>query len=62
MVVALDAPYGLADSSASTARIALYGRTPAAFRALVDVLTGAASGGGALPVEVAGLPRGSGCA
>ena len=30
-------------------RIALYGRTPAAFRALVDVLTGTASGGGTLP-------------
>ena len=54
IVVSLDRPYGLAASSAGTARIALYGRTPDAFRALVDVLLGTASGAGALPVQVEG--------
>lgn len=61
VVVALDAPYGLGSSRASVARIALYGRTPAAFRVLVDVLTGAAPAGGHLPVAVDGLPAGVGC-
>lgn len=56
VVVALDTPYGLARSSASTARIGLYGRTPEAFRALVDVLTGKARGGGRLPVHAGDLP------
>ncbi len=60
VVVALDTPYALADSDATTARIALYGRTPAAFRALTDVLTGAATGGGTLPVGVRDVER-SGC-
>jgi beta-N-acetylhexosaminidase len=57
VVVALDTPYALADSTATQARIALYGRTPAAFRALVDVLTGVAAGGGTLPVEVANVEQ-----
>jgi beta-N-acetylhexosaminidase len=57
VVVALDTPYGLGDSAATSGRIALYGRTPAAFHALVDVLTGTASGGGTLPVEVPGADR-----
>ncbi|GAA5030893.1 glycoside hydrolase family 3 protein [Actinopolymorpha pittospori] len=56
VVVALDTPYGLARSSASTARIALFGRTQGAFAALVDVLTGKARGAGRLPVHVEGLP------
>ncbi|NYH91798.1 glycoside hydrolase family 3 protein [Actinopolymorpha rutila] len=56
VVVTLDTPYGLARSSASKARIALYGRTPEAFHALVDVLTGRARGGGRLPVHVGDLP------
>jgi beta-N-acetylhexosaminidase len=56
VVVALDTPYGLARSSASTARIALFGRTEGAFAALVDVLTGKARGAGRLPVHVGGLP------
>jgi beta-N-acetylhexosaminidase len=60
VVVSLDLPYGLADSTATTARIALYGRTPDAFRALVDVLVGNASGGGTLPVDVPGVDR-QGC-
>lgn len=58
VVVSLDTPYALGESSADTAKIALYGRTPAAFRALVDVLLGRASGGGELPVEV---PDTAGC-
>ena len=60
VVVALDTPYALADSRATTARIALYGRTPAAFRALTDVLTGSVAGGGTLPVEVRDVDR-TGC-
>ena len=61
VVVALDAPAGLGSSTASVARIALYGRTPDAFRALVDVLVGAAPARGHLPVAVDGLPPGAGC-
>lgn len=60
VVVSLDTPYALARSSATTAKIALYSRTPDAFRALVDVLTGAASAGGRLPVDVPGVER-DGC-
>ena len=60
VVVALDTPYGLASSDATTARIALYGRTPSAFRALADVLTGKATGGGTLPVDVPNVER-AGC-
>lgn len=62
VVVALDTPYVLASSSATTARIALYGRTPEAFRALVDVLTGRARGEGRLPVPVDGVRPHAGCA
>jgi len=61
VVVALDTPYGLGDSSATSARIALYGRTPQAFRALVAVLLGKATGGGMLPVAVHGVEQ-PGCA
>jgi beta-N-acetylhexosaminidase len=57
VVVALDTPYGLAKSAATTARIALYGRSPSAFRALVDVLTGKVTGGGTLPVAVPNVER-----
>lgn len=57
VVVALDTPYGLGESAATSARIALYGRTPEAFRALVAVLTGVETGGGTLPVEVPGADR-----
>lgn len=55
VVVSLDRPYGLAASEAGTARLALFGRTPDAFRALVDVLLGTARGVGSLPVRVDGL-------
>lgn len=60
VVVALDAPYGLANSQATT-KVALYGRTEGAFDALVDVLTGDAEATGKLPVEVGDLPIGTGC-
>ncbi|MDI3329660.1 MAG: glycoside hydrolase family 3 N-terminal domain-containing protein [Micrococcus sp.] len=63
VVVALDAPFGLASSTVSEggALIALYGRTPGAFEALVDVLTGEAEAPGALPVDVGEWPAGTGC-
>jgi beta-N-acetylhexosaminidase len=41
--------------------VALYGRTPGAFEALVEVLTGEAEAPGALPVDVGRWPAGSGC-
>ena len=43
------------------ALVALYGRTPGAFAALVDVLTGEAEAPGALPVQVGDWPAGTGC-
>ncbi len=63
VVVDLDAPFGLGASSVSEggALIALYGRTPGAFEALVDVLTGEAEAPGALPVDVGQWPAGTGC-
>lgn len=61
IVVALDVPYRLADSSAEIAMFAIYGRDAAAFEALVDVLTGAEPAPGSLPVAVGDLPVGSGC-
>ena len=63
VVVALDAPFGLASSSVPDggALVALYGRSPGAFEALVDVLTGEAEAPGALPVEVGEWPAGTGC-
>lgn len=61
VVVSLDRPYGLGASEASVAKIALYGRTPGAFAAMVDVLLGRAAGRGQLPVVVDGVER-TGCA
>ncbi|KAK0528110.1 hypothetical protein OC834_000381 [Tilletia horrida] len=58
IAVALDTPYVLNTTSAST-RVALFGQTPQAFQALVDVLTGKAQGSGRLPVTVNGLQRAS---
>lgn len=60
VVVALDRPYPLGASRATKAMIALYGRTPEAFEALVEVLMGRATGGGTLPVPVDGVAR-QGC-
>lgn len=56
VVVATDRPYVLGESRART-RLATYGSTPGAMRALVDVLLGRAAAPGALPVPVRGLPR-----
>ncbi|HET8616957.1 MAG TPA: glycoside hydrolase family 3 N-terminal domain-containing protein [Actinomycetales bacterium] len=61
VVVALDTPYGLAQSSASTARIAAYGRTPSVFAAVMAVLTGHVSALGHLPVKVGSYAIGTGC-
>jgi beta-N-acetylhexosaminidase len=61
VVVALDTPYGLARSSATTARIAAYGRTGSVFASLVKVLTGGAPAPGRLPVTVGSYPIGTGC-
>ena len=60
IVVATDTPYALGDSQATTAKIALYGDTPGAMRALVDVLTGKRRAPGRLPVDVDGVRR-AGC-
>lgn len=63
VVVALDAPFALAQSTVPEdgTLIALYGRTPGAFEALVDVLTGRAAAPGTLPVAVSAWPAGTGC-
>ena len=56
VAVAVDTPYVLGSSDAPI-RIATYGDTPGAMRALVAVLQGRATAPGRLPVEVRGLPR-----
>ena len=60
IVVSTDAPYVLGQSAAGTAKIAVYGDTPGAMRALTDVLLGRATAPGRLPVEVSGVAR-AGC-
>jgi beta-N-acetylhexosaminidase len=62
VVVSLDTPYGLAGSSASVAKIALFDRSPAAFEALADVLTGRTPARGTLPVLAGDAGVGAGCA
>jgi beta-N-acetylhexosaminidase len=59
VLVALDRPYVLG-AGRSPVRLATYGSTPGAMRALVDVLLGRATAPGELPVPVAGAAR-SGC-
>ena len=61
VVVALDTPYGLAASSATTAALATFGRTPQTFEALVDVLLGRSEATGRLPVRVTGVQRPASC-
>jgi beta-N-acetylhexosaminidase len=61
VVVALDTPYGLGTSRASLASVALFGRTPQAFEALLAVLTGRASGTARLPVDVPGWDTSRAC-
>jgi beta-N-acetylhexosaminidase len=60
VVVTTDTPYALARSSGRVARIATYGDTPGAMRALVEVLLGRSRASGRLPVAVPGVPR-TGC-
>jgi beta-N-acetylhexosaminidase len=60
IAVTLDAPWPLAGSSAPV-KIALYGRTPGAFDALVAVLRGKATAPGKLPAAVGSFPAGTGC-
>jgi beta-N-acetylhexosaminidase len=57
VVVTLDTPYVLGRSRARVAKVALYGDTPGAMRALVDVLLGKARAPGQLPVPVGGVER-----
>lgn len=60
VAVSLDAPWPLA-KSAARAKIALYGRSPEAFDALLAVLAGKAAAPGKLPVAVGRQGPGSGC-
>ena len=60
VVVTTDTPYALGRSRARVARIAMYGDTPGAMKALVEVLLGKARAPGSLPVPVKGVQR-SGC-
>ena len=60
VVVTMDTPYALGRSRARVAKIAMYGDTPGAMRALVDVLLGKARAPGQLPVPVRGVQR-AGC-
>ncbi|MEE2568141.1 glycoside hydrolase family 3 N-terminal domain-containing protein [Pseudarthrobacter sp. J64] len=59
--VSLDDPWPLAGSAAGSV-IAVYGRSPGSFEALVGVLTGSVPATGKLPVAVGSWPRGAGCA
>ncbi len=57
VVVTTDTPYPLGRSSARVAKVAMYGDTRGAMRALVDVLLGRARAPGRLPVHVPGVER-----
>ncbi|MCK0111132.1 beta-N-acetylhexosaminidase [Ornithinimicrobium sp. F0845] len=61
VVVTTDRPYPLADSTASTALIAAYGRDPATMEALVQVLLGEAEATGTLSTPVGDFAIGAGC-
>jgi beta-N-acetylhexosaminidase len=61
VVVSQDTPYVLVSSSARVAALALYGQDLDAMRALVQVLTGAASAPGHLPVSLEGLHEQRNC-
>ena len=60
VVVAMDTPYVLGRSTARVAKLATFGETSGAMRALVSVLLGRSTAPGHLPVPVANVPR-SGC-
>lgn len=57
VVVTLDTPYALGSSTARVAKVAMYGDTPGAMRALVRVLLGRAQANGTLPVPVGNVQR-----
>lgn len=61
IVVALDVPYPLADSTAEVAHIAAFGRDSATMQAVVAVLTGESPAPGRLPVPVGDWTIGTGC-
>jgi beta-N-acetylhexosaminidase len=60
VVVALDAPWPLAESPAPE-KVALYGRSQEAFNVLVAVLAGKQAAPGKLPVAVGPFAPGTGC-
>jgi beta-N-acetylhexosaminidase len=60
IAVALDAPWPLQDAAAPV-KVALYGRSQAAFDALAAVLAGKAAAPGKLPAAVGSFPAGTGC-
>ena len=60
IAVALDAPWPLQGSTAPV-KLALFGRTDAAFDALAAVLAGKAPAPGKLPAAVGPFPAGTGC-
>ena len=60
VLIALDVPYPL--GGAPGVALAAFGRTPATFSALVEVLTGEREAQGTLPVPVGATPIGYGCA
>ncbi|MBE0008838.1 beta-N-acetylhexosaminidase [Arthrobacter sp. AET 35A] len=60
LAVGLDAPWAL-DTVDAPVEIAAYGNSPGAFAAVLDVLTGAASAPGRLPVATMGYDAGTGC-
>jgi beta-N-acetylhexosaminidase len=57
VVVTMDTPYALGSSSARVAKIAMYGDTRGAMRALVRVLLGRDRADGRLPVPVGNVAR-----
>lgn len=61
VVVALDSPYTLGTDRARVAKLATFGRTPATYTALVDIMLGRRAAAGRLPVAVGSARVGSGC-
>jgi beta-N-acetylhexosaminidase len=60
VVVTMDTPYALGRSRARVAKVAMFGDTPGAMRALLDVLIGKSRAPGRLPVPVSDVQR-TGC-
>ena len=61
VVVALDSPYTLGTDRARVAKLATFGRTPATYSALVDIMLGRRAAAGRLPVAVGSARVGTGC-